>query len=100
MKNVKEMSSYIPAEEQKSVREVYIRVAVIDIIISAGIRNIYIWGRCKPVCSPQFVAEKNVQDRGELIFGVGQHPSKRIGKNKIRVRFKQMNTYNTNRKCM
>jgi hypothetical protein len=36
--------SYISAEEPKSVREMYIRVAVIDIDISAGITNICIEG--------------------------------------------------------
>jgi len=35
---------YISAEEPKSVREVYIRVAVIDIAISVGNTNIYIGG--------------------------------------------------------
>jgi hypothetical protein len=36
---------YILVEEPKSIREVYIRVAVIDIDISAGVTNIYIRGR-------------------------------------------------------
>jgi hypothetical protein len=39
-----ERPPYISAEELKSVREVYIRVAVIDIDISAGITNICIRG--------------------------------------------------------
>ena len=43
----RETSSYISAEETKSAREVYIRVAVIDSVIRAGITNIYIDGRHK-----------------------------------------------------
>lgn len=43
----RETSSYISAEERKSAREVYIRVAVIDSVIRAGITNIYIDGRHK-----------------------------------------------------
>ena len=39
-----ERLSYISAKEPKSVREVYIRVAVIDIDINAGNMNIYIGG--------------------------------------------------------
>jgi hypothetical protein len=42
MKSVNERPPYISAEELKSVREVYIRVAVVDIDISAGVMNIYI----------------------------------------------------------
>jgi hypothetical protein len=33
------------AEELLSAREVYMRVAVIDIVISVGIRNIYVLAR-------------------------------------------------------
>ncbi len=41
------------AEEPKSAKEVYSRVAVIDIEISVGIRNIYIGRRSKKlVLSP------------------------------------------------
>jgi hypothetical protein len=36
-------------EEPKSVREAYSRVAVIDIDINEGNRNIYIVERCKEV---------------------------------------------------
>jgi len=32
----------MPVEELKSAREIYMRDAVIDIVISAGIRSIYI----------------------------------------------------------
>jgi hypothetical protein len=39
-----ERPPYKSTEELKSVREVYIRVAVIDIDISAGNTNIYIGG--------------------------------------------------------
>jgi len=39
-----ERPPHISAEALKSVREVYIRVAVIDIDINAGIMNIYIRG--------------------------------------------------------
>jgi hypothetical protein len=35
---------YMSVEVPKSIREVYIHVAVIDIDISAGVTNIYIWG--------------------------------------------------------
>jgi hypothetical protein len=35
------------AEELLSVREVYIRVAVIDMVTSVGVRNIYILVGCR-----------------------------------------------------
>jgi hypothetical protein len=38
------MTPYISAEELKSAREMYIRVAGIDIEICATIRNIYMGG--------------------------------------------------------
>jgi hypothetical protein len=51
------------AEELKSDKEVYSRVAVVDIEISVGTRNIYIGRRSKRLgwCSPQLVVIENVQ---------------------------------------
>ena len=70
---------YMSAEELKSAKEVY-SVAVIDIEISVGIRNIHI-GRSK-----KLVVE-NIQ-YSELIFRARQHL---LGewKDEIRFRFKQ-----------
>jgi len=49
----KKRLSYMSVEELKSAKEVYSRVAVIDIEISVGIRNIYIGRRSKKlVLSP------------------------------------------------
>jgi hypothetical protein len=70
-----EKPSYILVEELKSVREAYIRVAVIVDDIIEGIMNIYIGGReedgrKKPVASAAH-NEENTPYRGELIFGAG-----------------------------
>jgi len=45
------------AQEVNSVREVYNRVAVTDIDISAGIRNIYLEEVIRSWCSPRVVAQ-------------------------------------------
>ena len=41
----KERPAYMSAERLKSAREVYIRVAVMVIVISVGTRNIYVLER-------------------------------------------------------
>jgi len=46
------------AEEVNSAREVYSRVAVTDIDISAGIMNIYLERDIRSWCSPRVVAQK------------------------------------------
>ena len=54
---------YISSGEPKSVREVYTRVAVIDIDITVGMTNIYIGGGKGDVrsgYSPQLVAGKHI----------------------------------------
>jgi hypothetical protein len=49
------------ADEPKSVRETYIRVAVIDIDIMAGAENIYIGGgRCKRLVLSLRLIVKNI----------------------------------------
>lgn len=60
----RETSSYISAEETKSAREVYIRVAVIDSMIRAGITNIYIDGRHKDLVLAAAHSRRNVPYRG------------------------------------
>lgn len=46
------MKSYVSREEIKSAKERYIRVAAIDIVSSAGIRNICFVKRCEKLVSP------------------------------------------------
>ena len=48
----------MPTEEVNSAREVYSRVAVTDIDISAGIMNIYLERDVRSWCSPLVVAQK------------------------------------------
>jgi hypothetical protein len=57
----KERLAYMSAEELLSAREVYIRVAVIDIVTSVGIRNIYILVGCRKASELQLLAERNVR---------------------------------------
>jgi hypothetical protein len=51
-KNEGEEKSYLSIEVIKSVKERYILVAAIDIVSSAGMRNIYPAKRCEKSVSP------------------------------------------------
>jgi len=84
------------AEELKSAKEVYSRVAVIDIEISVGIRNIYIERSKKLVLSPTrsgreltILRRANIQSTSTSFRGKW--------KEEIRFRSKQTNTYNLKR---
>jgi hypothetical protein len=61
---------YISAEKPKSARERYICVAAIDIVISEGVRNIWIAERnriLKTMCSATEI-DKDVRDQMGLRF--------------------------------
>jgi hypothetical protein len=46
---------------------VYIRVAVIDSVISAGIRNIYVMVRREKASDHRLVAERNIHRQMQLV---------------------------------
>ena len=92
----KERLSYMSAEELKSAKEVYSRVAVIDIEISVGIRNIYIRRSKKLVLSPTrsgrehtILRRANIQSTSTSFRGKWNE--------EIRFRSKQTSTYNSKR---
>jgi len=84
------------AEELKSAKEVYSRVAVIDIEISVGIRNIYMGRSKKLVLSPtRSSREHTILRRADIQSTSTSFRGKR--KEEIRFRSKQTNTYNMKR---